>query len=840
MAVALMGQPREALRALGPQLRRSKFATPQPPRRFLPRPKLVERLQDLARFDDKNPSITVVSAPVGTGKTTLTAALARQVEHASVAWCTLDDSDNDRDEFGLSILEAVLVGGSSDNVARAARTGRAAPDALKEALLIAGCGAPVLLVLDDCHRIAIDKRHETIQRLIGQAPAGLSIVLVTSQDLHLPTRGPARVGRLRTADLAFTDEDIANLFALEHLPISDGEVALIARWTDGAASAVALAACAYRDRRDRERIISSALRADATAHVALFDGIVERLSPELRSLALASSVVDPISGELASAICDLPNATSALAELARTDVFFDPVPGCSGWYRHRHPSRELLTAELEHEASDVSTLKSRAARWFAEAELHEQALETAVGGNDWNVVVEIVWPRWITAALDDSNPGLDSVPAMPDELAHGSRRTMLVAAALDLEHGELTDARARLDAARELDDGTGDEDDRDEAALFELLLSLRLARAATDAPAIDDAATALLDWLERTDVVEPLCADVDAVGLRARAEARLVAGDLDGAARLLEAVCSDSGGDGRDQQIANATASLALVTALTGRVRRAAALVDELGIARCTGLDTARGVRFLTCACCEYHADSVSLAQTAAAEARALLPHGVYRDVVLKLVQARLATSVGDGTAATRLRRHAETAAQPELLAIVCDALGLPVSTDGGPADDDAPAATHPYAIACAAVLEAARAYEAERPAEAWVALEQALALVERNAYHRVFLDAGVDVRPLLRDYITQARPFTQIAWQLLQRLPAERMDDAPPSVEILTDRELAVLRQLPTMKSNREIAAEMYFSVNTVKTHLKSVYRKLGVNRRRAAVEEARARSLL
>jgi LuxR family maltose regulon positive regulatory protein len=47
-------------------------------------------------------------------------------------------------------------------------------------------------------------------------------------------------------------------------------------------------------------------------------------------------------------------------------------------------------------------------------------------------------------------------------------------------------------------------------------------------------------------------------------------------------------------------------------------------------------------------------------------------------------------------------------------------------------------------------------------------------------------------------------------------------------------------MKSNREIAAEMYFSVNTVKTHLKSVYRKLGVNRRRAAVEEARARSLL
>ena len=85
-----------------------------------------------------------------------------------------------------------------------------------------------------------------------------------------------------------------------------------------------------------------------------------------------------------------------------------------------------------------------------------------------------------------------------------------------------------------------------------------------------------------------------------------------------------------------------------------------------------------------------------------------------------------------------------------------------------------------------------------------------------------------------------EFAWQLLRRLPADRAADATPVIETLTERELAVLRHLPTMKSNREIAVEMYFSVNTVKTHLKSIYRKLGVNRRRAAVEEARARSLL
>ncbi len=275
-------------------------------------------------------------------------------------------------------------------------------------------------------------------------------------------------------------------------------------------------------------------------------------------------------------------------------------------------------------------------------------------------------------------------------------------------------------------------------------------------------------------------------------------------------------------------------------MRLASALVEELGTARCSGFKFARGVRLLTLAICEYHADNITAAQAAADEARDVLSPGVQHDVVLCLVHARLAASVGDAAGATRLARQADASGRAKLLMLTRSALGLLTPSELVPASsDDREPLMHPYAVTCTAALEAARAYEAQRPGDAWIALEHALALVERNGYWRAFLDADAEVRPLLRDYITQARPYTQVAWQLLQRVPAERAD-APPSVEVLTDRELAVLRQLPTMKSNREIAAEMYFSVNTVKTHLKSVYRKLGVNRRRAAVEEALARSLL
>ena len=67
-----------------------------------------------------------------------------------------------------------------------------------------------------------------------------------------------------------------------------------------------------------------------------------------------------------------------------------------------------------------------------------------------------------------------------------------------------------------------------------------------------------------------------------------------------------------------------------------------------------------------------------------------------------------------------------------------------------------------------------------------------------------------------------------------------PEPAEALSDRELAVLRLLPTMLTNREIADQLYVSVNTVKTHLKQVYRKLGAADRADAVSRARRLGLI
>ena len=77
-------------------------------------------------------------------------------------------------------------------------------------------------------------------------------------------------------------------------------------------------------------------------------------------------------------------------------------------------------------------------------------------------------------------------------------------------------------------------------------------------------------------------------------------------------------------------------------------------------------------------------------------------------------------------------------------------------------------------------------------------------------------------------------------RLPSGRGHGSAAASDALSDAELAVLRLFPTALSQREIGAELFLSINTVKTHSRSIYRKLGVAARDEAVERARKLELI
>ena len=126
-------------------------------------------------------------------------------------------------------------------------------------------------------------------------------------------------------------------------------------------------------------------------------------------------------------------------------------------------------------------------------------------------------------------------------------------------------------------------------------------------------------------------------------------------------------------------------------------------------------------------------------------------------------------------------------------------------------------------------------------ALSRALALAEPEGYVQVFLEAGAPMAALLRS-AERHGPNASYARRL--RAAAGGAASAPPAAsasrDAMTDREAEVLRFLTTDLSGPEIARQMNVSLNTLRTHVKNVYGKLGVNSRRTAVRRARDLGLL
>jgi LuxR family transcriptional regulator, maltose regulon positive regulatory protein len=154
-----------------------------------------------------------------------------------------------------------------------------------------------------------------------------------------------------------------------------------------------------------------------------------------------------------------------------------------------------------------------------------------------------------------------------------------------------------------------------------------------------------------------------------------------------------------------------------------------------------------------------------------------------------------------------------------------------------------PFARVEAHVLDAI-AHDALRDESgALAALERALDMAEPRGCSMVVARYGAPLRSLVRRLLsngTRHRALGEDLLKLVAREAAPEPAAVAPLLEPLSERELTVLRYLPTMMSNAEIAAEMYVSVNTVKTHLKHVYRKLDVADRRDCVRRGRELRLL
>ena len=146
-------------------------------------------------------------------------------------------------------------------------------------------------------------------------------------------------------------------------------------------------------------------------------------------------------------------------------------------------------------------------------------------------------------------------------------------------------------------------------------------------------------------------------------------------------------------------------------------------------------------------------------------------------------------------------------------------------------------------VLQAV-AYQAQgESVKALQALQDALKLAEPNGFIQIFVDEGPAMGQLLSEATAQGVKVDYVSKILAAFETEKQKPDLPPNqglVEPLSKRELEILALIATGLKNKEIAEQLFISLNTVLYHNKNIYNKLGVNKRTLAIFKARELNLL
>jgi LuxR family maltose regulon positive regulatory protein len=151
-------------------------------------------------------------------------------------------------------------------------------------------------------------------------------------------------------------------------------------------------------------------------------------------------------------------------------------------------------------------------------------------------------------------------------------------------------------------------------------------------------------------------------------------------------------------------------------------------------------------------------------------------------------------------------------------------------------------------ILQALNLQSGDEIEKALVHLDKALSLAEPRGFFRIFVDEGPPMAKLL--YKALSREIApEYVRKLLAAFPGTKPEKAAVNqtktsdvdwIEPLSDRELEVLQLIASGLSRPEIAEKLFLSTNTVKTHARNIYSKLGVNNQMQAVGKARGLGLL
>ena len=868
---------------------------------------LLER-EELLRTLDRAVTnrVTVMSAPPGSGKTSLLRAWAdRSTNDARVAFVSVDREEPDAERFWSAVLDAIhgLVRSIDAKAPKEVATADVEGDdegVVDRVLLALGEQIePVVLIVDDLHELRSADALRQLEQLLASLPDSTRVVLSSRRDppvrLHR-LRLAGEVAEIRAGDLRFTERETRELFAAAGVGLSDDGVAALYQRTEGWAAGLRLAVISLRGHPDPERLAAEFSGSDRAIGEYLMAEMLERQPSAVRSMLLRTSLVDRLNGELADVLAGCSGSEQMLLELEEANAFVVSLDPRRTWFRYHQLLADFLRLELRRTSADeVSDLHRRAARWFADHGEVVEAVRHMLAAGDWPDAARLVADHSFRWVLDGQAGTIRAVlEAFPEGASADHPDLALAHAAAELNQGRLEEAAAQLALAESQVQSTPPARRR---RLAVAIASLRLALARRSGQ--------FSEVIEQVNLLDASIADEAggpmAMGSELRGIALLNLGIVETwSGRLADAQRHLSEGAALAHMIGRPYLEVAcrahqgfpskLVSAATARERglQAVALAERYGLDDLPILAPAfgtvggmaiwmgefdEGERWLRRAwdVAQAHVDPAPAVLLHVATGMLYAGRGQPQSALEEFEAAAQAQSLLTGvhalaprisgwlaTMQARLGRPDEARAtlaafsgQPDQMGALYNARAAIALVEGDPAAAvDAlreirsaePGSVPAFTLVEAHLLAGTAHLSLGDRSAAAAAVEMALAAAEPDRL--IFSFAMTEAAELLDALPRHETAHGALLTDTVELLRGESVPghdrERLPQTEELSPSELRVLRFLPTNLTRSDIARELYLSVNTVNTHMRNIYSKLGARSRSSAVRRARELRLL
>jgi LuxR family transcriptional regulator, maltose regulon positive regulatory protein len=842
----------------------------------------VGRRRLLDRLDQASPGdVVLVSAPAGWGKTALLVDWLR-IDPVHTVWVSLspiDDSDRGFWAILLGALRACPLVGVGNPLHDLVLPGDPSADPDFLAAVADGLHAvpePLTVVLDNTEELKDPAAADGLRALLHDRPPHVRIVLSGRRDPPIPLgrlRAAGTLVEVRAEQLRFTADEAAAMLAATGYVFGRDLVAAVVTATGGWAAGLRLAAPALAAAEPTD-FVHDLVGTDRAMSDYLVEEVLTAFSPGTRQVLERVSICEVVSAPLAAALCDGSEAGEVLDAMERETGLVYRTTTAPVRYVVEPLLRAHLLADLRRRHPEtVTSLHLRAARWYAEQDMPDAALDHAVASGAEPVLVDLVGRYGLLLLAVGEHARLrEAAERLRREVLTGDPMLALLTATAHLEVGELETAERLVAAAERVWPAE---------PTPELVALRRVADARRESLS---AGRTMSDV--GTDAAGQL--GLGPMAVLERAFLALAEQRVD-TARELARVAMEQAGD-NDYLVARCLTVLGAVAGVDGDFPTMAALAEHADArapaAQWRGTIAAavtaqlRAYRALLLA---RPADCLKLAEPALEFVGSSGDVGsVVSNPTLAAILGTAMTEDGEVVKGLELLAGARVAADapmPALYLALIAVLEHRTAIDLGYVErarevldwaaERLPDTAEVLVMRARQHLQLGRAAPAARqlaavlheqtypalvawtPVDAW-ALACRLALRSghrgqalRAARRAVATASTYDVlRPLTQvDEVVEL--IGEINWPpalaafTARVLDARRAQPAARRVA-LTETERAVLAMLSTQRSIGEIAEVLTVSRNTVKTHVRTIYAKLGAHTRREALIAARAGGLV